>query len=68
MLPVRSGASPLHLMRLRRVTEAGVETAPPEPLSLLGLSGKIGKRSTIEDYAKAIGYKVKVSFEPHPAT
>ena len=26
------------------------------------------KLSTIEDYAKAIGYKVKISFEPHPAT
>ena len=26
------------------------------------------KLSTIEDYAKAIGYKVKISFEPRPAT
>ena len=26
------------------------------------------KLSTIEDYAKAIGYKVKISFEPCPAT
>ncbi len=26
------------------------------------------KLSTIEDYANAIGYKVKISFEPRPAT
>ena len=26
------------------------------------------KLSTIEDYAKAIGYKVKISFEPQAAT
>ena len=26
------------------------------------------KLSTIEDYAKATGYKVKISFEPRPAT
>ena len=26
------------------------------------------KLSTIEDYAKAIGYKVKISFEPRSAT
>ena len=26
------------------------------------------KLSTIEDYAKAIGYKVKISFEQRPAT
>ena len=41
---------------------------PPAPDSVITEIEKSLQSDEIEDYAKAIGYKIKISFEPRPAT